>query len=131
MKQRFGNREVCDLTFTKIDTDNLQNGPAHFVIKSAKMTTLEGASTTVYAQGGKGNSRLIAWEGEKTVTFTVEDALISLDTFWALTGANKNTVELDGKRGVKFTTKVNSFAGYYSVVADTLFRDEDGNDHAA
>jgi hypothetical protein len=48
---------------------------------------MEGASTTVYAQGGRGNSRLIAWEGERTITFTMEDALISPEGFAILSGA--------------------------------------------
>mgnify|MGYP006873068846 CR=1 FL=1 len=48
---------------------------------------MEGAATTVYAQGGRGNSRLIAWEGERTVTFTMEDALISPAGFAILSGA--------------------------------------------
>lgn len=48
---------------------------------------MEGAATTVYAQGGRGNSRLIAWEGERTVTFTMEDALISPEGFMILSGA--------------------------------------------
>lgn len=125
---RFGNREVCDLHFEKKGNGV---GPQTFEIKSAKMTTIESASTTVYAQGGKGNSRLIAWEGEKTLTFTVEDALISLDTFYALTGATKTSVTIGDKQGVKFTTKTSSFAGYYSITASTFFRDEEGTDHPA
>jgi hypothetical protein len=48
---------------------------------------LEGAATTVYAQGGKGNARLVAWEGERTLTFTMEDALISPIGFSILSGA--------------------------------------------
>jgi hypothetical protein len=48
---------------------------------------MEGAATTVYAQGGRGNSRLVAWEGERTVTFTMEDALISEMGLAVLTGA--------------------------------------------
>ena len=48
---------------------------------------MEGQATTVYAQGGRGNARLIAWEGERTVTFTMEDALISPAGFSVLTGA--------------------------------------------
>lgn len=120
---RYGIREVCDMRFAK----QSGIGPATFEITSAKTSTLEGASTTVYAQGGKGNSRLMAWEGEKTLTFTVEDALITMESFYALTGAE---VE-DTSNGIKFTTKTTSFAGYYSITADTLFRDELGNDHPA
>ena len=48
---------------------------------------MEGTATTVYAQGGRGNARLIAWEGERTVTFTMEDALISPEGFMILSGA--------------------------------------------
>ena len=36
---------------------------------------------------GKGNPRLIGWDGEKTLTFTVEDALISPVSFAMLSGA--------------------------------------------
>lgn len=36
---------------------------------------------------GKGNPRLISWDGERTVTFTMEDALISAESFMMLSGA--------------------------------------------
>ena len=36
---------------------------------------------------GRGNTRLIAWEGQKTLTFTVEDALLSPVSFAMLSGA--------------------------------------------
>lgn len=58
------------------------------LIDSAKTSTLEGAATTVYATGGRGNARLLTWEGEKTLTFTVEDALLSPIGFSILSGAN-------------------------------------------
>ena len=48
---------------------------------------MEQASTSVYAQGGRGNARLIAWEGDKTLTFTVTDALISPVSLSMLSGA--------------------------------------------
>lgn len=54
---------------------------------SAKTSTLESAATSVYAQGGRGNTRLVTWEGEKTLTFTVEDALLSPVSFAMLSGA--------------------------------------------
>ena len=48
---------------------------------------MEQASTSVYAQGGRGNARLIAWQGDKTLTFTVTDALISPVSLSMLSGA--------------------------------------------
>jgi len=57
------------------------------MIDTATTSSLEQATTTVYAQGGKGYARLIAWEGEKTMTFTVTDALMSPMGLAVLTGA--------------------------------------------
>ena len=89
---KFGVREICDVVFkakadTKIGTSTFKKGQPVLYIDSAKTSTIEGAATTVYAQGGKGNTRLIAWEGEKTLTFTVEDALLSPIGFSVLSGA--------------------------------------------
>ena len=89
---KFGVREICDVVFkakadTVIGKSTFKKGQPVLYIDSAKTSTLEGGATTVYAQGGKGNTRLIAWEGEKTLTFTVEDALLSPIGFSILSGA--------------------------------------------
>lgn len=89
---KFGVREICDVVFkakseVKIGKATFLPGQPVLYIDSAKTSTIEGAATTVYAQGGKGNARLIAWEGEKTLTFTVEDALLSPIGFAVLSGA--------------------------------------------
>lgn len=89
---KFGVREICDVVFkakaeTKIGTSTFKKGQPVLYIDTAKTSTIEGAATTVYAQGGKGNTRLVAWEGEKTLTFTVEDALLSPIGFSVLSGA--------------------------------------------
>ena len=89
---KFGVREICDVVFkaksdVRIGKTLFRKGQPVLYIDTATTSTLEGASTTVYAQGGKGNTRLIAWEGEKTLTFTVEDALLSPIGFSILSGA--------------------------------------------
>ena len=56
-------------------------------LRRVLLSSLEGAATTVYAQGGQGNPRLIGWDGEKTLTFTLEDALMSPISFSILSGA--------------------------------------------
>ena len=89
---KFGVREICDVVFKAnqaitIGKTSFVKGQPVLYIDTAKTSTIEGAATTVYAQGGKGNSRLIAWEGEKTLTFTVEDALLSPVGFAILSGA--------------------------------------------
>ena len=50
-------------TAQKIGKTTFKAGQPVLYIDTAKTSTLEGAATTVYAQGGRGNTRLIAWEG--------------------------------------------------------------------
>lgn len=89
---KFGVREICDVVFKAKSAQKIGNrvfkaGQPVLYIDTAKTSTTEGAATTVYATGGRGNTRLIAWEGEKTLTFTVEDALLSPIGFAVLSGA--------------------------------------------
>ena len=89
---KFGVREICEVVLKAKATQKVgnkifyANEPVCY-FDTLKTSSMEGAATTVYAQGGVGNSRLIAWEGERTVTFTMEDALISPEGFMILSGA--------------------------------------------
>lgn len=65
---KYGNREICDVVFkanaeTTIGSTTFKKGQPVFYFDTLKTSSLEGASTTVYATGGKGNARLIAWCG--------------------------------------------------------------------
>jgi len=89
---RFGIREICDVVFkartqTQIGNTTFAKGQPVLYIDTAKTSSVEGTSELVYARGGRGNPRLIAWEGERTVTFNVEDALLSPMGIAVLTGA--------------------------------------------
>ena len=89
---RFGSREICDVVFKartemKIGSQTFKAGQPVLYIDTAKTSSLEQAADTVYAQGGQGNPRLIAWEGNKTLTFTFEDALLSPMSLALLSGA--------------------------------------------
>ena len=207
---RFGVREICNVVFKarterKIGDVTFAKGAPVLYFDSLKTSTMEQAVTTVYAQGGRGNTRLVAWEGEKTLTFTMEDALISEMGLAILAGANlykadstkgntlivhvtesiktgtdkqitvskdvvdaqpayvlalndngeivgdptsvkfterKATVEEAGVYLVDYYTAIKenayqidiepeTFGGNFYIEADTLFRDTDGDDHAA
>lgn len=89
---KFGVRQIANVVFRatqdqKIGSYTFKKGQPVFYLDTAKTSSVEGAATSVYAQGGRGNTRLIAWEGEKTLTFTVEDALLSPVSFAMLSGA--------------------------------------------
>ena len=89
---KFGVRQCANIVFrakqeTKIGTSQFHVGQPVLYIDTATTSSMEQASTSVYAQGGRGNARLIAWEGDKTLTVTVTDALISPVSLSMLSGA--------------------------------------------
>lgn len=99
---RFGVRDITDVVFKartrmKIGNQTFQAGQPVIYIDTAKTATVEGAATQVYATGGHGNPRLVAWEGERTVTLTVEDALLSPESFSLLSGALVSKAASDNK----------------------------------
>lgn len=89
---KFGVRECCDVVLRAKGTQRVGNKifykhePVCY-FDTLKTTSLEGASSTSYAVGGQGNTRLMAWEGDRTLTFSMEDALISPVGLMILTGA--------------------------------------------
>ena len=120
---KFGVREICDVVLRakstqKIGNQTFEKDEPVIYFDTAKTSTIEGAATTVYAQGGKGNSRLIAWEGERTVTFTMEDALISPLGFSILSGAG--IVEATGSNAINvhMTSQVEGTISSGSVTVD-------------
>jgi FlaG/FlaF family flagellin (archaellin) len=98
---KFGVREICEVVLKakaamKVGNKVFYANEPVIYFDTLKTSSMEGAATTVYANGGRGNARLVAWEGERTVTFTMEDALISPEGFMILSGAglidaSKNT----------------------------------------
>lgn len=68
MNTKFGSREICDVVFkaysnTTVGGLDFVKGQPVIMFDTLKATTLEGTASTVYAQGGRGNSKLVAWEG--------------------------------------------------------------------
>ena len=144
---KFGVREICDIVLKAksdvvIGNTSFKKDEPVMYFDSAKTSTIEGAATTVYATGGRGNARLIAWEGERTVTFTFEDALMSPLGFSILSGAGivdaaassgalnvhtttkmvgtitSNTMTIDLNNYLPKGSKMNAEAGVYGFILD-------------
>ena len=126
---KFGVREICDVVLKakaaqKIGTKIFYAGEPVCYFDTLKTSSMEGAATTVYAQGGRGNARLIAWEGERTVTFTMEDALISPEGFMILSGAGlidaeekpiyQHTTETVDRSNIKYNEEAGTLAIHVS-----------------
>ena len=126
---KFGVREICDVVLKakaaqKIGTKIFYAGEPVCYFDTLKTSSMEGAATTVYAQGGRGNARLVAWEGERTVTFTMEDALISPEGFMILSGAGlidaeekpiyQHTTETVDRSNIKYNEEAGTLAVHVS-----------------
>ena len=73
---RYGIKEVADVTFYKINSDGTPGEPVLF-LDTLKVSTIEQTAETVDARGGKGNPKLITWDYGKEITVNIEDALFS------------------------------------------------------
>lgn len=88
----FAVRDVADVTFRALAPTDIGN--THFdkmqpvlEITTATTSSLEGAATTTYAQGGRGNARIVAFDGERTLTVSLENSILSGKSFSLLSGA--------------------------------------------
>ena len=120
---KFGVREICDVVLRAKAKMNVgsktfyKNEPVLY-FDSLTTSSLEGSATTVYAQGGRGNARLMAWEGERTLTFNMTDALISAESFMILSGAGLVDASAEKPLFVHTTSKTVVGDDYKIVVPD-------------
>lgn len=73
---RYGIKEVADVTFYKINDDGKPDYPVLF-LDTLKVSTIEQTGEQAEARGGKGNPPLIIWDYGKEINVTLEDALFS------------------------------------------------------
>lgn len=108
---KYGVREICDVVLKRKSAGffgrlYLDKDMPVLYFDTLKTSSLEGAAETVYAQGGRGNPRLVAWEGDRTLTFTMEDALISPESFNILSGAGFMDASSENKVYIHHTEEV-------------------------
>lgn len=73
---RYGIKEVADVTFYEINADGTPGKPVLY-LDTLKVSTVEQTAETADARGGKGNPKLISWDYGKEITVNIEDALFS------------------------------------------------------
>lgn len=74
---RYGIKEVADVTFYEIDKDTGERSVPVLYLDTLKVSTIEQTAETADARGGKGNPKLITWDYGKEINVTIEDALFS------------------------------------------------------
>lgn len=87
-------REAVDVYFKaksafKLGARTIRTGEPVLVFDTVKTGTQEVTSEISYLTGGRGNNRLLSFEGDKAMTFNFEDALLSAEGLAILAGAKK------------------------------------------
>ena len=73
---RYGIKEVADVTFYNLNANGERGTPALY-LDTLKVSTIEQTAETTDARGGKGNPKLITWDYGKEINVSIEDALFS------------------------------------------------------
>lgn len=86
-------REAVDVYFKAksaftLGARSIRIGEPVLIFDTVKTSTLEVGSETSYVTGGRGNSRILSYEGDKTLTFNFEEALLSAEGMAILAGAD-------------------------------------------
>ena len=82
---RYGIKEVADLTFYNRNDDGSRGAPVLY-LDTLKVSTIEQTAEEAEARGGKGNPSLIIWDYGKEITVTLEDALFSVKSMAIMFG---------------------------------------------
>lgn len=85
---RYGIKEVADVTFYELDSNGQPTNPALY-LDTLKVSTIEQTAEEATANGGKGNAPLIIWDYGKEITVTLEDALFSAKSLAIMFGNGK------------------------------------------
>ena len=93
---RYGIKEVADVTFYEIDSTTGAAGKPVLYLDTLKVSTIEQTAETADARGGKGNPKLISWDYGKEITVSLEDALFSAKSMAIMFGNGKASNPISG-----------------------------------
>lgn len=125
---RYGIKEVADVTFYKLNDDGTPGVPVLF-LDTLKVSTIEQTAEQADARGGKGNPKLITWDYGKEITVTIEDALFSPKSLAIMMSNGTATAKSSGTMTRTIMARVGGAASSGAIdylVADVYDANEKG-----
>lgn len=119
---RYGIKEVADVTFYEINSDGSQGAPVLY-LDTLKVSTIEQTAETADARGGKGNPKLITWDYGKEITVSLEDALFSPKSMAIMFGNGKASTKTSDSIIRTYTARVTKGASDSSGQIDFITAD--------
>lgn len=105
---RYGIKEVADVTFYDLNSDGTPKHPVLY-LDTLKVTTIEQTAEETEARGGKGNAALIAWDYGKEINVSIEDALFSAKSMAIMFGNGSVAEYLTTQSNNAFIMKTEQF----------------------
>lgn len=127
---RYGIKEVADVTFYEINDDGTPGAPVLY-LDTLKVSTIEQTAEQAEARGGKGNPPLIIWDYGKEINVTLQDALFSIKSMAVMFGDPNvgNISSLRRTQSFTGTTAPTQYelpsGGFYTIATSTIY-DETG-----
>lgn len=116
---RYGIKEVADVTFYKIESDGSRGAPVLY-LDTLKVSTVEQTASSSDARGGKGNPKLVSWDFGKEINVTLTDALFSPASMAIMFGGKDGVGTEDSTEITKVAmTRILSTAADSTVEMDT------------
>lgn len=116
---RYGIKEVADVTFYKIDKTTGKPTYPVLYLDTLKVSTIEQTAENTEAKGGKGNASLISWDYGKEINVTLEDALFSAKSMAIMFGnGTVKDIATSGETGDLSTKKLIMKTEQFTADAD-------------
>lgn len=116
---RYGIKEVADVTFYKIESDGSRGAPVLY-LDTLKVSTVEQSASSSDARGGKGNPKLVSWDFGKEINVNLTDALFSPASMAIMFGGKDGVGTEDSTEITKVAmTRILSTAADSTVEMDT------------
>ena len=116
---RYGIKEVADVTFYKINADGSKGAPVLY-LDTLKVSTVEQTASSADARGGKGNPKLVSWDFGKEINVNLTDALFSPASMAIMFGGKDGVGTEDSTEIIKVAmTRILSTAADSTVEMDT------------
>lgn len=133
---KWASREAVDVYFKakslfQLGARTIRAGEPVLIFDSVKTSTLEVGAEISYVTGGRGNNRLLSFEGDKSLTFQFEDALLSNEGLAILAGADlipARNKHLDGAAAVARSV-ISHYTEKYSVITANVVDTDASNNY--
>ena len=114
--KRWAVREAANVTFFRLDdkagVDGWSKGDPVVTLNTLKMTDVETTGETTYAQGGRGNAKLVGFSSNREARVTMQDAIFDNAALAMLTG---NDIETGAKTVSLYEDLVEGAAGAVTI----------------